>query len=72
CDGSDMYCTCLDSDSDTYFKYDATTCPMGNDCNDNNFSIHPNAVEICSNGIDENCDGSDMYCTCLDSDSDTY
>jgi hypothetical protein len=27
------------------------------DCNDGNASIHPNADEICGDGIDQNCNG---------------
>ena len=27
------------------------------DCNDNNSSIHPNAGEICTDGVDNNCNG---------------
>jgi hypothetical protein len=50
---------CIDQDSDGY-----DTCSPGNpgddgkqlDCNDNNFNVHPNAVEVC-NLIDDNCNG---------------
>lgn len=56
-----------DADSDGYGNFAITQIsntgtPAGYvansiDCNDNNANIHPNATEICGNGIDDNCDG---------------
>ena len=58
CDGNDLACVCVDSDGDGYDAYDAVACPSGTDCDDNNFFVNPGAVEECSDGIDNNCDGS--------------
>jgi Putative metal-binding motif len=59
-----------DADADTYgntnvFKLTACTPPAGyvtddTDCNDANASIRPGATEIPGNGVDENCNGSDL------------
>jgi len=63
---------CVDSDHDEY----ASTGSGGTDCNDNNASINPNAVEVCppsGKNIDENCDGS-VICDggLVDADGDNY
>lgn len=49
----------------------------GNDCDDNDAGVNPGAIEICDNGVDENCDGVDDSCGIFntyyrDLDSDGY
>lgn len=50
----------VDMDGDGFFS--------DTDCNDNNASINPNALEIPYDGVDENCDNIDM----ADVDMDGY
>jgi len=47
----------FDNDNDLW----TTLCRLP-DCNDTVAQIHPNAYDICGNGIDEDCDGSDSIC----------
>jgi len=41
------------------------------DCDDNNASINPEAIEIADNGIDEDCDGEDLV-QAIDDDNDGF
>ena len=53
-----------DADADGYGNPDVSSCYLiagyilnHTDCNDANAAIHPNAIEIYGNGIDDNCNG---------------
>ncbi len=65
CCDYDITIICFDNDNDNYYAINPQ-CPQGNDCNDQNPNIHPNANEIC-NGIDDNCNNQideDLTRTC--------
>ena len=43
------------------------------DCNDNDASISPGATEICGDGVDQDCSGSDLICPeNIDDDNDGF
>ena len=54
----------IDQDNDGYKE-------SQNDCNDNDLTIHPGADEICGDGIDQDCSGSDLQCA-ADSETTWY
>jgi hypothetical protein len=55
----------IDHDKDGYTKDQG-------DCNDSDPSINPDATEICGDGIDQDCSGSDLSCNDVDNDGDGY
>ena len=59
--------TCMDSDSDGYGLPGEAVCPAGaaEDCDDGSAAVNPGAVELCANGIDDECDG---LMDCADTD----
>lgn len=65
CDGIDNNCDgqvdegcpqCDDADGDGYFAQSG--CGTVVDCDDTQASVNPSAIEICGDGIDNNCDGA--------------
>ncbi len=54
-----------DADNDGY--------PSDVDCDDNDATVYPGATETCGDGIDQDCDGSDLECSGGDdNDRDGY
>ncbi|GJM34053.1 MAG: hypothetical protein DHS20C18_30540 [Saprospiraceae bacterium] len=71
-DGLTIYVYYLDQDNDSFGNINISleTCedvpPAGyvandQDCDDNNSGIHPSALDIADNGIDEDCTGYDLF-----------
>jgi hypothetical protein len=60
-DCDDQLLTYEDSDGDGFGSSILVTCGVSNhdDCSDEDAGINPSAIDICGNGIDENCDGQD-------------
>ncbi|HEY6729107.1 MAG TPA: putative metal-binding motif-containing protein, partial [Polyangiaceae bacterium] len=40
------------------------------DCDDTRPDVHPASVDICDDGVDQDCSGSDQACDALDADAD--
>ena len=53
--------TSVDRPGASYFSAGELTAVEG-DCNDGNQAIHPGSVEVCGDGIDQDCSGSDLTC----------
>jgi hypothetical protein len=55
-DQADPECLiCTDNDEDGYAAEGGACGPA--DCNDNDSDIHPGVLEVCGNGVDDDCDG---------------
>ena len=65
-DQADPDCNCVDEDRDGY----CSSRYGGDDCNDDDPSIHPGADEVCGDLIDQNCDGVDLECEDCDNGKD--
>ncbi len=61
--------TCIDSDGDGYGSTGSATCiyPGEVDCDDSDANINPGVIEVCNDGIDNDCDATtDDACTYIE------
>ena len=86
CNGFDTITCVLDTDRDGYGTAAGTTVAAADghcdtaqqestnssDCNDADDMIHPGATDLPNDGIDQNCDGSDVATCFLDADLDGF
>lgn len=63
-DCDDTSVTYVDNDGDGFGGVNTSECGSysNDDCNDNSNLVSPDGVEVCGNGIDEDCSGSDELC----------
>jgi len=65
---------CVDVDGDG-FDGRTSDCFDGQDCNDNNPNVNPDATEIPGDAIDNDCEGGDAFednSNCADADNDNF
>ena len=59
--GADSGSGLVDADGDGYAA--APDGDDGDDCDDANVLVHPGATETCGDGVDQDCDGTELGCT---------
>lgn len=67
--GPNDNCLCAPTDQDGDGFGDGGSCGAW-DCDDNQAAVHPGGIEVCGNGIDEDCSGADTPCSCTSTDGD--